>query len=101
MLCVDSGPATDCLHIPRATQHFHYARLVGRFLDTDVGEAVAHMKESLDKYIFLAAYTAPARTAAGMPDLFEQEREICEQMAELLPQKINQMHYKGHMLNGQ
>lgn len=82
---------------PYLRAHFHYARLVGRFLDTEVEVAVGHMKASLDKYAFLAGYVAASREAAEQPDLFEQEREICVQMAELLPQKISQMHYKGQV----
>ena len=83
---------------PYLRAHFHMARLLGRHLTPDPRAAVPGMTRSLDTYRFLVGYVPEVRSAISQPELFKEELHICEQMAELLPEKINQMHYNGRTM---
>ena len=83
---------------PYLRAHFHMARLLGRHLTPDPRAAVPGMTRSLDTYRFLVGYVPEVRSAISQPERFKEELHICEQMAELLPEKINQMHYNGRTM---
>ena len=73
------------------------ARLMGKMTGTEVAYNVEMMKQSLKKFEYVIKF-AQKTGANKKGGVFEQEYEVCRQMAELLPEKINHAHYKGNML---
>ena len=58
--------------------------------------ADAHV-ETLKRYQWLSKYTEGLcqRRSVNVDDVFAEEIKICKDMSELLPAKIDRMHYYG------
>lgn len=88
---------------PYLRAQFYAARLVGRAL-LDERTRVASIKASLQRFEACALDArlalAKPRGASPLPqDFFRDELRICDEMRDLLPEKINQSHYKGRNLD--
>jgi hypothetical protein len=83
---------------PFLLANFHIARLWGKNIGSNPMLNVEMMKKSLQKYEWVTR-TAKAIGLEKVKECFGQELAICEQMAELLPEKINHAHYNNKLLS--
>ena len=60
-------------------------------------ERAEHLVASLNRYAWLAKFGKPfcERKGCDIADVFGEEIKICSDMVELLPSKIDRMHYGG------
>ena len=72
---------------------FCAARVVGRQVGEEDAARVEHMKASL--HTFEEVLKLGRAASEGVRASFESELAICAEMAELLPSKINNAHYRG------
>ena len=75
------------------TAHFNIARMLS-FRKADTPQKVQDLASSLARYKWLLGQVPALRTEAK-PKLFEAELSIAQQMCELLPSKIDRLHYTG------
>jgi len=84
---------------PYLRAHFYQARLLGRLNLTlpNTEDAVKALKRSFDKYTWLVPHAKALLDANGQrgEGVFDAELDHAEQLVQLLPDKLNQMHYKG------
>jgi hypothetical protein len=79
------------------TSHFCIARLLSRRLPLDSREKLEDLRASLARYTWILEHgrkIAPAETTWG-EDFMPEEAAMCAEMTRLLPQQINQLHYRG------
>mmetsp|Transcript_24724 Transcript_24724/g.31987 ORF Transcript_24724/g.31987 Transcript_24724/m.31987 type:complete len:236 (-) Transcript_24724:324-1031(-) len=84
---------------PYLRSHFHIARLWGKMLYKETQEIVDTLSKSLLKYEWLLTHAQRELNRVDDWTIFEQEYQICQQMVDLLPEKINRVHHEGKALS--
>jgi KIF-1 binding protein C terminal len=84
---------------PFLNAHFMCCRALSKVIsqaDSKEGRA-GHLVASLHRYDWLSKFGKQlcVRKGADLEDLFGAEMRICTDMVELLPSKIDRMHFRG------
>jgi hypothetical protein len=85
---------------PFLNAHFHLARLISKITvpaELPATQKTQYLVASLKRYEWLVKAVPKYCTLKEIPieDIFKVEFELCKEMVELLPSRINRVHYMG------
>ena len=85
---------------PFLNAHFHMARLISKISvppDQPPAKKTQYLVASLKRYEWLVKAVPKYCALKEIPieDIFKVEFDLCKEMVELLPTRINRVHYTG------